>query len=183
MTLKEGSDIKNSNLEKDDLLSLLSSHGSQRVGQDQVVWNMFGAFWATNALLLVSVFSADEVWDKKYVWLIVSVIGFVISMTWFCIQDRMLNRLLKYENSIKYIEKSLGFSKSLRTYSDSPPRSYCPFKARNVMRVIVLVIGVAWFVKALLVYVPSIFIIVIKFLVWVIVVLAAIITYLLNNLY
>ncbi len=183
MTLEEGRDIANNNLEKDQILSLLCSYGSQRVGQDQVVWNMFGAFWATNALLLVSVFSADEVWDKKYVWLVVSLIGFMVSVAWFLVQDRMLNRIARYEISIKFIEKTLVFPKPLRTYSNSPLRSLIDVRARNVMRLVVFLIGVTWLIKALLVYVPSIFIIVIKFFVWIVAVLVWVIAYLLSILY
>jgi len=66
-------------LERDELLILLQNSSTLRTGQDQVVWSIFGAFWATNALLLISLFSVGEKWDENIVGILISIIGILIS--------------------------------------------------------------------------------------------------------
>lgn len=97
----------NQELNRLELLNLLQNHSNLRTGQDQVLWSIFGSFWATNSLLLVSFFAAGSQWNKFVVGLVISVVGTMISWIWAFIQKRAIKRIIIYENAIKSIEKSL----------------------------------------------------------------------------
>jgi hypothetical protein len=71
---------KLSHRKRDELLVILQNASNLRTGQDQVIWSIFGAFWGTNALLLISLFSVGDQWDIKDVGIIISIIGIFISL-------------------------------------------------------------------------------------------------------
>jgi hypothetical protein len=55
--------------------------------QDQIVWTVFGVFWAANAVLLVAFFQSGDL-PKRPVGLIVSRVGFALSPVWLLIHRR-----------------------------------------------------------------------------------------------
>jgi hypothetical protein len=128
-------------LERDELLILLQNSSTLRTGQDQVVWSIFGAFWATNALLLISLFSVGEKWDENIVGILISIIGISISYIWTSIQLRSINRIQMHEDAMQYIENELKLPIEVRSYSVPPLVSIIPLfsiriktKARDTMR-------------------------------------------------
>ena len=131
--------------ERTELLSLLHNFSNLRTGQDQVLWSIFGAFWGTNALLLISLFSAGSKWSISQVGIIISIIGIIISFIWTVIQTRTIDRIQMYENSIKFIEKKLDFSKELFAFSKAPkPSINFRIKAREIMKFNCLLLLVSW---------------------------------------
>jgi len=73
--------------------------------EDQIVWTIFGVFWAANAVLLVGLFTTGEMPSAK-VGVVISTIGIVLSCVWFIIQRRAISWLEYYEKIIFWIEES-----------------------------------------------------------------------------
>lgn len=137
---QERKERKERESERQELFQLLQNHSQLRTGQDQVLWSIFGAFWATQGLLLVSIFSASNYQDK--VGLVISCIGIIVSIVWVLIQYRALKRMEKYENALKEIEQRLGFTENLNAFYSTKPDSW--IKARNVMRFSALLALLLW---------------------------------------
>jgi hypothetical protein len=132
---------------RNELLSLLQNFSNLRSSQDQVLWSIFGAFWGTNALLLISIFSVDSSWTIAQVGTVISIIGLIISFIWIIIQTRTLDRIQMYENSIMYIERKLKLAKELFAFSKVPkPSINFKVKARYVMRLNCYLLIISWFV-------------------------------------
>ncbi len=130
---------------KDDLLIILQNTSNLRTGQDQVVWSIFGAFWGTNALLLISMFSVGEKWSLMTVGIIISIIGILISTIWMFIQTRAINRIKMYEDSIVYIENKLELPLEIKTYSKAPIETlWIKIKARTVMKLCWIISLSSW---------------------------------------
>ena len=129
---------------EDNELALLENFCNLRSAQDQVLWSIFGAFWGTNALLLVSIFAADERWKINLVSIFISLIGIIISAIWLIIQSRTLNRIEMYEGSIRKIEDYNDFPKYLRTFSIKPKKG---IKARTAMKWSVLLAMIGWIIN------------------------------------
>jgi len=72
---------------------------------NQVVWAIFGVFWAANAVLLVALFTTGGL-PGNLVGIVVSVTGAVMSWVWFLIQRRTLAWLRYYEEIIWRLEKA-----------------------------------------------------------------------------
>ncbi len=136
---------------RDELLILLQNSSNLRIGQDQVVWSIFGAFWGTNALLLISLFSVGGLWNLKDVGIIISSIGIFISFIWTLIQIRSIDRIIVHENSMIYIENKLKFSDELRTYSKPPIESFfIKIKARTIMRYCCILVMSLWMISLII---------------------------------
>jgi hypothetical protein len=143
--------------EKSQLLILLQNSSNLRTGQDQVVWRIFGSFWSTNALLLISMFSIGEKWNINEVGIIVSSIGILISIVWTLIQIRAIDRITMHENSMIYIENQLELNEELRTYSKKPIESFIiKIKARIVMSLCCYLVTILW-ICALTIFICSFF--------------------------
>ena len=139
--------LKKSDLQegRNEFILLLQNFSALRTGQDQVLWSIFGAFWGTNALLLISFFSANEKWSNAQVGLVVSIIGLIISFFWLIIQTRTLDRLQMYEDSIQYLEKELFTNKQMFAFSKVPKRSIdFKVRARDIMRINCFLILSGW---------------------------------------
>ncbi len=133
--------------ERNELIILLQNFSNLRTGQDQVLWSIFGAFWGTNALLLISFFSSNENWTITQVGIVVSIIGLIISSIWIIIQTKTIDRIQMYENSIQYIEHKLCLKKELYAFSKVPqPSIRFKIKARHVMRFNCLFIWISWLI-------------------------------------
>jgi len=143
--------------QKDHLLILLQNSSNLRTGQDQVVWRIFGSFWSTNALLLISMFSIGDKWNIYEVGIIISSIGILISIVWTLIQKRSIDRIKMHEDSMIYIENQLELSEELRTYSKKPIESFIiKIKARIVMSLCCYLVTILW-ICALTLFICSFF--------------------------
>lgn len=81
--------------------------------QDQIVWAIFGVFWAANAALLVALFSTGD-FPKQHVGLIVAFVGFLFSLVWVAVQFRAIAYFAYYEKVIDLLEQQLQIPKPLK---------------------------------------------------------------------
>lgn len=81
-----------------------------RSAQDQVLWTIFGTFWAANVLLLIALFS-DGHFPEAIVGIIISLFGIGLGLVWHIVQHRALGHITKYEHLMKRLEKKLDFPK------------------------------------------------------------------------
>jgi hypothetical protein len=125
-------------LTDDKLLVFLQNHSNLRNGVDQVVWTIFGAFWGTNALLLIGLFSSGNQWDRHFVGIIISTIGVLISLIWSLIQIKAIGRVEMHEKSMICVEDILiPDVKELKTYSQKPELSdSTPKTAIKILKVL-----------------------------------------------
>jgi hypothetical protein len=72
--------------------------------QDQIVWAVFGVFWAANAVLLVALFTSGDL-PKRPVGLIVSIVGIALSLVWLAIEHRAVAWLEFYEAIVRELEQ------------------------------------------------------------------------------
>lgn len=104
-------------LERSELWLQLTNVISMRSNQDQVLWSIFGAFWAANALLLVALFTTGNLPESSVVGIVISGVGILLSLIWHSIQDRALRHLANYEELMTRIETKLEFDSE---YAISP---------------------------------------------------------------
>lgn len=71
--------------------------------EDQITWLIFSVFWPANALLLVALFTTGDL-PTRNVGIIVSGIGFILSVIWTIIQIRAIAHLRFFETVIDRIE-------------------------------------------------------------------------------
>jgi hypothetical protein len=74
--------------------------------EDQIIWTIFGIFWAANALLLAALFVQGKVPDRT-VGIVISAAGAVLSLIWAVIQSRALRFLHFYEKVQEALEAQL----------------------------------------------------------------------------
>ena len=74
--------------------------------EDQIIWAIFGVFWAANAVLLVALFTTGAIPEDNVV-MIISFVGLVLSLIWSFIQRRAIKWLIYYEKIINRIEDEL----------------------------------------------------------------------------
>jgi hypothetical protein len=72
--------------------------------EDQIIWTIFGVFWAANAVLIVALFTTGNL-PESLVGILVSIIGLILSIIWALIQHRAINWLRYYEHIIFRIER------------------------------------------------------------------------------
>jgi hypothetical protein len=68
----------------DQLWNQLSNAVALVAKQDQIVWAVFGVFWAANAVLLVALFTTGKL-PEQSVGIIVSGVGLALSVVWLAI--------------------------------------------------------------------------------------------------
>ncbi len=71
--------------------------------EDQIVWTIFGVFWAANAILLVALFTTGGL-PRPAVGIVVSATGATLLWVWFFIQRRAIRWLGYYEKIIRELE-------------------------------------------------------------------------------
>lgn len=109
----DSSASKVDNLEAAALWGQLQNAISTRLGIEQVFWSSFGMFWATNAILIVALFSVLPIEESQgsirsiLAPLIISLVGLIQVAVWAIIQDRVLAHLERTEALMVRIEKSL----------------------------------------------------------------------------
>lgn len=74
---------------------------------NQVVWNIFGIFWAANAVLLIALFPQGSL-PKPAVGMVVSAFGVALALAWALILLRALKFLGFYEDVLANLESSLN---------------------------------------------------------------------------
>ena len=84
----------------------LSNAIAMSAKQDQIVWAVFGVFWAAGAVLLVALFTTGNA-PSRSVGLVVSIAGTVLSFIWAIIQYRALGYLHFYDSVVQEIESRL----------------------------------------------------------------------------
>lgn len=118
-----------------DLWNQLGNAVTLIAKQDQIVWAVFGVFWAANAVLLVALFTSGD-FPKRPVGLIVSIVGIALSLVWLVIEHRALAWLKYYEGIMKKLEKNhllvpdsvafTGYPKTVRGMRVRPLMLVCP---------------------------------------------------------
>jgi hypothetical protein len=93
-------------LTRDELLQQLGNAIKLRSAQDQVLWSIFGVFWAANAILLVALFPKGY-FPTYLVGLIISLVGLFLAIVWYKIQNRALGHVKLYEDLMKELENKL----------------------------------------------------------------------------
>lgn len=89
---------------EDQLWNQLGNAVTLVAKQDQIVWAIFGVFWAANAVLLVALFTTGGL-PKWPVGLVVSIVGVVLSLVWLAIQHRAMAWLRFYETIVRELEQ------------------------------------------------------------------------------
>jgi hypothetical protein len=89
-----------------DLWNQLGHAVSMAAKEDQIVWAIFGVFWAANAVLLVALFTTGAL-PSPPVGIVVSASGAALSWVWFLIQRRAIGWLSYYERIIRELEEKL----------------------------------------------------------------------------
>ncbi len=74
--------------------------------QDQIVWTVFGVFWAANAVLLVALFATGDLPERR-VGIIASAFGIALSAVWWRVERRAIEYLGAYEEVIRRLERRL----------------------------------------------------------------------------
>jgi hypothetical protein len=137
-------------LNPDELWSQLGNALEQRSSEDQVLWNIFGIFWAASALLLVALVSSGEIPKSPVIGLIVCAAGVLMCYVWYAIQNRALAHIMRCEHLSRMIEESLDFdprfaiSPEINAYAKRRFLSGGP-SARRVMPFCPKLIGALWF--------------------------------------
>lgn len=132
-----------------ELWSQLTNAVSARSAQDQTLWTIFGAFWATEGILLVALFTTGSL-PKSIVGVIVSIAGVLLSVAWHIINTRAILHLDRWDILIERIENKLNFdtefaiSLKLNSKDAEYIKSNHKTPVRHVMRRCSLFSGVLW---------------------------------------
>ncbi|HUY12786.1 MAG TPA: hypothetical protein VMX16_04030 [Terriglobia bacterium] len=110
-----------------------------RSSQDQVLWSIFGTFWAANAILLVALFTTGDLPKNRWVGIVISAVGLAIALVWRAIQKRALGHIARLEELIRKIEEDLRVEPRLAVSAEINREDYqryvgkSIFSARTVM--------------------------------------------------
>jgi hypothetical protein len=102
--LKASTTLNDSARVQDDLWNQLGNAVSMAAKEDQIVWTIFGIFWAANAVLLVALFTTGTI-PNPFVGIVVSTVGTILSWVWFFVQRRAIGWLAYYERIIQKLEE------------------------------------------------------------------------------
>lgn len=142
-------------LNRDELLQQLGNAIHLRSAQDQVLWSIFGVFWAANAILLVALFPQGH-FPTYPIGFIISVVGMLFSLVWYKIQGRALGHIDRHENLMEILEKKLVELDMPQEYAVSAKinkDNKCSFKsipARKLMPICSQVVAILWAIGALI---------------------------------
>lgn len=136
-------------LERHELGSQLSNGVNLRSSQDQVLWTIFGAFWATNAILLVALFTTGDFPSNHWVGVVLGAVGAALSVAWHQIQNRAIHHIVRHEKNMQRIESQLrvppyvAISAELSGAHSVHPLQRGP-QARTLMRLCSIAALVLW---------------------------------------
>ena len=105
--------------------------------QDQIVWTVFGVFWAANVLLLGALFVTGQA-PKRFVGIILCAAGTVLAIIWTLIHLRAVHFLSFYEKvqaslEEKLLKGRLEFSLSSALNSNTFAAAGSSLRARRIM--------------------------------------------------
>jgi hypothetical protein len=145
------SDNKALSLERQELWGQLANAINMRSAQDQVLWSIFGTFWAANAILLVALFTTGTMPTSPVVGIVVSIVGAVLSSAWYAMQARALGHLMRYEELIKRIENKLNFDPEYAISAEINRQAYDQYlgkgpRARKLMKACSIIGAASWVV-------------------------------------
>lgn len=127
------------------LTDQLARTWSLRINQDQVLWRIFGAFWPTNAILLVALFRSGAQEPSRSLGLITCLAGIFVSVVWFLLHSRALSLLFRYDEIAGNLERKLGLKPDQAItfgLSNVPVRH--GLRGRSVMLACILTLGSCW---------------------------------------
>jgi len=134
------------------LSSQLTNAINLRSSQDQVLWSIFGTFWAANAILIVALFPNGDLPPNPNVGIVIESVGFFMCLIWYSIQNRALGHIKRHEALIAKLESRLNIDPA---YAVSPKLNTELYKkflngcnARTVMS-LSSVVGVIFWLVAL----------------------------------
>jgi hypothetical protein len=125
----------------------LATLQQNRAGQDNVLWLIYGAFCAANALLLGSMFSSGS-WPDVTIVRVLSAFGLGSCAVWYLIQRRALVHIDRIETAMQAVEDDALLPNLMRVTCGSPPRGV---RARHAMVASVLSVLLFWLGLLLLV--------------------------------
>jgi hypothetical protein len=143
-------------LESDDHIWKQLGHAHHlRSSEDQVLWNIFGIFWASNTILLAGLFSSELDAFRVMAVSVIPAVGFFMSFIWLYIQVRSLGHIERFEKLTETLERELIRRGNLdatiaasgkindKDYEDC--LRYTPYKIRHLMLTSSYVSCIAWF--------------------------------------
>jgi hypothetical protein len=139
---------------RQELWDQLSRAIELRSSQDQVLWSIFGTFGATNAILLVALFTTGEFPKDPWLGVVVTAVGFSLSILWHFIQSRALGHVKRHEALMKCIEAELRLPPDFAVSAEINRASFDSqvgrgIRARTVMRLLGLGSALLWAVALL----------------------------------
>lgn len=137
-------------LDRTELWAQLTNAINLRSAQDQVIWSIFGTFWATNAILLVALFTGGGLPTDPIVGVVVGAVGMVISFIWHTIQNRAQGHIMRHEELMERLEKKLGVNPEYAVSARLNRQAYDKYlrgglPARTLMKAASIGGTVAWF--------------------------------------
>jgi hypothetical protein len=111
MEMVSESDSQSNPPNQPDLASQLANAVALVAKEDQVVWTIFGVFWAANVLLLGALFVTGSL-PHRVVGVTLSGVGVAFCLVWTLIQWRALHFLAFYERVQRLLEEDLFKDKS-----------------------------------------------------------------------
>jgi len=135
-------------LNRGELWSQLGNAIHLRSAEDQVLWSIFGVFWAANAILLVALFQGGK-FPTFSVGMVISVVGTLLSIVWHKIQGRALGHVKRHEELMKRLERELGFEDKYAVSAEINREGYSKYlgkgkPARKLMPICSLVAAILW---------------------------------------
>lgn len=135
-------------LSREELWVQLDHAVNARWSQDQVLWTIFGIFWAAHAILLVALFTTGTLPSDPVVAIITSFVGILLSVTWHFLQERALGHIVRFELLIKLLENELGIEPKFALTGDRYRETYEGYfrwwPARDIMRVCSVAGTILW---------------------------------------
>lgn len=136
-------------LTREEKWGQLSNAISLRSSEDQVLWSIFGTFWAANAILLVALFTTGKLPNDPDVGLVIALVGVIISLAWDKIQRRALGHVKRHEALMYKLEDKLEVDPAFALSTQINKHDYQKFvglgiRARHVMLACSMAAGTLW---------------------------------------
>jgi hypothetical protein len=126
----------------------LNTAWTQRASQDQVLWLIFGAFWPTNAILLVALLQSADRIPLRVAGLVICGAGILAATCWLLIQSRAIGHIRRLEAVARRLEHRLAIDDDI-ALSESGPGDDTFLsgpRARLIMQGCTIMIGLGWLI-------------------------------------
>jgi len=135
--------------DRPELWSQLENAINLRSSEDQVLWSIFGTFWAANAILLIALFTTGDLPSNPTVGVVIASVGTALSLIWHGIQSRALGHVKRHEELMKTLEEELQIPPCFAVSAEINRSSYDQylrrgFRARTLMPLCSLGGAVLW---------------------------------------